>query len=256
MYDAMEARATENGLECHLLRFRSHSFPTAGAKFDRRTAAFKVWVKKIGEPVGIFTYSDRNAALLCTMCLDADLAVPEDVAILGLGNFAMECECAPVSLSSIELDFEALATETVDLLGAPGGRDGLPPRVMIPPKGIVVRESTDVLATRERNVAAAVRFIWDRCERGLSVREIAEAVGVPLRTLQHAFRREIGRSMTAELRRKRLERCCDLLRASDIAIAEIAPLVGFRTPQYLHRVFVNTFGVSPGQYRKREGTAR
>ena len=157
---------------------------------------------------------------------------------------------APVALSSIDVARDEWGRQAAQLLqrlmhGAPAP----PAPIMIPPRGIVVRHSTDVLAVDDPAVAQAMRFMWDHLERNLSVNHVAKAVDVPRRQLERAFRRHLKRGINAELRRKRLERCCELLRSTDITITDIAPMIGFRSGDYLHASFKQAFGVTPRQYR-------
>lgn len=121
--------------------------------------------------------------------------------------------------------------------------------VEIPPVGVVVRESTDVLATPDRDVAAALRYMWDQFDMDLSVGDVARKVGLPERTLTRRFRQSIGRSIIEELRRKRLAEAKRLLRTTDRSIADIAAEVGFRSDDYLHRTFKRAFGTTPRSYR-------
>ncbi|MBT3294044.1 MAG: helix-turn-helix domain-containing protein [Verrucomicrobia bacterium] len=63
------------------------------------------------------------------------------------------------------------------------------------------------------------------------------------------IRLHLKRGINAELRRKRLERCCELLRSTDISITDIAPMIGFRSGDYLHSCLKQAFGVTPRKYR-------
>ncbi len=56
----------------------------------------------------------------------------------------------------------------------------------------------------------------------------------------------------------RLQKACDLIRNTDLTIAEIAYETGFTSPAYFSRLFAKTYGLPPSEYRKTEipkGTA-
>jgi LacI family transcriptional regulator len=125
---------------------------------------------------------------------------------------------------------------------------------MVRPGGVVTRRSTDVLAVPDTGVARAMRFMWDHLDQNLSVDDIAAEAGMQRRKLERAFRRHLGRGVNAELRRKRLERCCELLRTTRISVTDLAPTVGFRSKDYLHAAFQRTFGTTPQKFR-RHGSA-
>jgi len=123
--------------------------------------------------------------------------------------------------------------------------------IMIPPAGVIERESTNVLATPDRAVATALRYMWDHIDLDLSVESIGEAVGMSSRQLARHFKQALGRTITEELRRKRLHDLKVLLRSTNIPIAELAPMVGFRSTTYLHHTFREAFGITPLQYRRK-----
>ena len=94
-----------------------------------------------------------------------------------------------------------------------------------------------------------MRFLWDHYDQDLSVDDVAHEVGVNRRMLERAFQRALQRSVRDELRRKRLEIACSLLRTTDDAIADIAARIGYRSTQYLHRAFRAAYGMTPRAYR-------
>jgi transcriptional regulator GlxA family with amidase domain len=97
-----------------------------------------------------------------------------------------------------------------------------------------------------------MRFMWDHLDADLSVDEIAQEVALSRRQLERRFHACLGRGINAELRRKRLERCCELLRSTDLTVIDIAPMIGFGSDVYLHQAFKRVYGMSPVKYRKKQ----
>ena len=92
---------------------------------------------------------------------------PEQVAVLGVDNDPVICDCVQVPLSSVRHDLEGMAYEAAALLdrlinGEP------PPKIpkRIPPKGVVTRKSTEVLAVEDPEVARALSYIQANFARG------------------------------------------------------------------------------------------
>jgi AraC-like DNA-binding protein len=52
------------------------------------------------------------------------------------------------------------------------------------------------------------------------------------------------------LRRKQLEYACRLLKVTPLTIEEIAVSAGFGTPRTMYRVFRESYGMTPDEYRK------
>ena len=51
------------------------------------------WLREISKPVGIMAFDDSASHDLAEACLEADIGVPEQVAIIGLNNDELLCEC-------------------------------------------------------------------------------------------------------------------------------------------------------------------
>ncbi len=253
LYEAFNTRATALGLACHAMLFKSgRAFPTEsnGERYRRRTTLFADRIRELPAPVGVFTIHDGVARTLCCMCEDAGNPVPEQVAILGVGNDRWICECMKTTLSAIAHDRVAEVDVAVRLLQTlMAGEAVLETTVMIPPVGIVARESTNTVGTLDPKVNEAVRYMWEHLAVNLSVDDVARAVGLARSTLDRRFRSKLGRSVSAELRRKRLHELCRLLRTTDAPVVDLATRVGFPSREHLHRVFHRAYGVSPGQYR-------
>lgn len=254
LYEAFRERAQELGCTCHLHQLKSEREPGESemARYDRRAREVGAWLAGLARPVGVFGYSDRMAASICTMCGRAGLAVPEDVAVLGFGNDEVTCRLSPVDLSSVDVAADEEGRQAVLLLQRlMNGEDPPAAPVMIQPRGVVERQSTNVLAVPDHMVAGAMRFMWDHLDLDLSVDDVARQVGSSRRKLERSFRTHLGRGINAELHRKRMEVFCQLLLTTNDSIADLAPKVGFRTLVYLHQCFRRSFGMTPRQYRAR-----
>lgn len=252
LYEGFEKGAAECGCECHLLQLEGVSGLTEVQKYRQRRALVANWLKTVPKPLAILAFVDGWAATLCSMFSDVGVVVPEEVAVLGYGNIVSACECVLPTLSSIAFDDEKrvrVAAELLETLMA--GETVAECTVQIPPQGVVTRESTDVLATPDREVAAAIRYVWEQYARDLTLDEIARAVALPRRTLTRRFQQAVGRSVIEELHRKRLVEARRRLRETSLSIADIAAQVGFHSADYLHRLFKGEFDMTPRQYRLR-----
>ena len=119
-----------------------------------------------------------------------DLAVPEEVAVLGVDDEEEICELCDPPLSSVIPNAELIgyrAAELLDRLMA-GGR-AEPLNQVVPPLGITTRQSTDVLAIDDPDVAAAVRYIREHACRGAGVEDVLEHVPVSRSILERRFRK-------------------------------------------------------------------
>jgi len=257
MFDAFTQRALELGCESHRLDYRrlcgdEAALPARG-KAKLRDAELRDWLVRVPKPMGLFIWGDSEAARATVRCHEAGLDIPGQIAVLGNGNDPVTCGCAPVRLSSVDTRLEYRAEVAVELLAdLMAGKPRPKGAVSVPPSGVAVRESSDVLATADPEVARAVRFLWDHSAERIGVEDVAAAVGRPRRSLERAFRDSIGRGINEELRRRRLEHCCELLRTTELSVTDLAPLAGFQSTHYLHVSFRRAYGVSPLEYRRQQ----
>jgi LacI family transcriptional regulator len=252
MYEGLKTRAAELGMTCHLLRLEAGvGGSTRLAGIETRRVKTVEWLSRLPKPVGMLGYGDSMAIRVCSWCADAGIDIPRDVAVLGYQNIEFTCESAMITLSSIAEDELGVAETAVELLGHLIDGTTFPKTtVMIPPNGVVVRESTDVLAAHDPLVSRAMKFMWDHLSKNIGVDDIAREAGVSRRKLERAFREDLGRGINHELLRRRLERSCELLLNTDLPIAEIAPMLGFGSKDYFQRAFRKAVGVSPGKWRR------
>ena len=225
-----------------------------GADATLRQHRFAAWLDDIPRPVGILVWRDVFAGYVCAMCRQHGVAVPEEVAVLGIGNIRLLCKISPCPLSSIDPDQTRHGREAVQLLQRMMQGDAESEDVIwIPPSRVVVRKSTDILAVAEAAVARSLSFIWEHLSEPISVDDVALAANMPRRTLERRFRNQVGRTVNQELLRKRLERCRELLLTTDLSVTDIAPSLGFLSKNYLHRTFREKHGMSPGEFRALHG---
>jgi LacI family transcriptional regulator len=252
LFAALNKRAAELNMVCHLGQFRFGKEQGKTNRAERRRAEFVDWIRQLPKPIGLLVAGSHRAATQCNWVERAGLSIPSDVAVLCAGTDAAVFESSIPTISNIARDDERQERTACDLLARlmAGERAPLKP-LMIPPKGIIERESTDVLATPDRLVADVLRYMWNNIDVDLSVDQIADIAGIKSRQLSSRFRQALGRTVTQELLRKRLEEMKVLLRNTDTPVSEAAARVGFNSIHYMNRKFRAAVGMSPREYRKK-----
>lgn len=93
-------------------------------------------------------------------------------------------------------------------------------------------------------------LLHDRFREGLSLSEIAAAVGVHETHLSREFKRYYRSTVGAYLRRLRIEFACRALAASNAPLSEIALSSGFADQSHFTKTFGQVMQMSPACYRK------
>ena len=213
-------------------------------------------IRDVPKPVGVLTYNDVDAARLVAVCRQEGFAVPEDVAVLGIGNDVFLCENQSVPISSVEQDLQRNAYEGAALLErlmslTPSGRAAarLQAPLLTPPGGVVARASSDTLAHPHPLVRLALIHVRQNIGHPFGAPEIAAALGISRSYLDHLFVHETGHSIGKEILAQRLREVKRLLADPDLSIAAIAFQTGFCNAGHLSNTFRRAEGLSPRAWR-------
>ena len=235
----------KGGHECHA--YRTDSAP---ADPEAQSLHLSAWIKRLPKPVGIMACYDRRGQQVLDACRNAGLAVPDEVAVVGVDNDELLCELAAPPLSSVIPNTHRTGYEAAALLDRMMGGKKVPPKAhLIAPLGVAARQSTDVLAIDDREVAGAVRFIREHACEGINVADLLRQVPLSRRVLEQRFQRSLGRTPHEEILHVRLNRVQRLLAETDLPLYQIAERTGFEHVEYLSVAFKREVGKTPRQFR-------
>lgn len=205
------------------------------------------------KPVAVFCYNDCAAANVLSICQELGIPVPEQVAIAGVDNDELLCEAVTVPLTSVMHDLEGVGYQGAALLERLMNGEKAPAKTpRIPPKGIVLRRSTDMQAVENIEVARALSHIRKNYPNAnLQVSDVVDATEISRRPLEIAFKREVGRTIHNEIMRHRIEKAKDMLADNNEGVGAIAIASGFGRVNQLHRAFRKHAGETPKKFRKR-----
>jgi LacI family transcriptional regulator len=195
--------------------------------------------------------SDQLGPHTLEACRRANVMVPDDVGVIGVDNDGPLCEVSDPPLSSVWPDHRRVGYEAARLLDQlMHGAEAPAAPVLLPPRGVVARKSTDALAVEDRSVAQALRYIREHGCESIEVDDVVRAVPLSRSVLQRRFRTLLGRSVHDEIVRVRLVRARELLQQTDLPLAEIAERAGFRHQEYMGAVFRRRLRQTPGAVRR------
>ncbi|MEO6569482.1 MAG: DNA-binding transcriptional regulator [Opitutaceae bacterium] len=222
----------------------------AGGDVSAQVAALGRWLRDLPKPIGIMACYDIRGQQLLDACRHAGLAVPAEVAVIGVDNDELLCDLASPPLSSVIPNAHRAGYEAATLLDRMMAGKRVPATAhLIAPLGVAARQSTDVLAVDDRDVARAVQFIREEACTGINVGDILRAVPLSRRVLEQRFKRLLGRSPREEILHVRLNRVRQLLAETKLSLYQIAERTGFEHVEYLSVVFKRETGQTPSRYR-------
>ena len=209
------------------------------------------WLCSLPKPVGLMTCNDIRGQQVLNACTEQGIAVPDEIAVIGVDNDILMCEMCLPSLSSIELDgirggFEAARMLDHLMHGRRRIRNGV-----LKPLGVVTRQSTDSVATADKDVIAAVQFIRHHASKGIEVADVLREISLSRSTLERRFASLFGHTINAEIDRVKLNHVKELLTRTDWILRRIADEAGFQHIEPLCRLFKRKTGLTPGAFRRR-----
>ncbi len=220
---------------------------------DHRTAdELEAWLKNLPRPLAVMAADDGRALHVLEACHDLGISVPSEVAILGVDNTIVVCDSLLPSLSSVAQNNERVGWEAAALLDRMlQGKDPGEHDIVIPPREVVTRMSSDVIAVDDPGLGRALAFIHANLAEPISVDQIARAAGVSKSFLEKRIRVHLGTTITGIIRDQRLKAAMKLMVETPMLLKEIAEATGFRRPTYFCNVFHEVMGESPRQWRAR-----
>jgi len=238
----------ELGHACHELPETSSERAEDWEKAQRRLVR---WLTGLPKPVAVFAANDQLGVRLLEACRRGGLAVPEEVAVVGAENEETLCGFATPTLSSVQFDGQAVGYAAAGLLDRlMRGRRAPAGPTLIPPKGMVVRGSSGLIAHPDRLVAQALRIIREQALSGLDVNALCRRLNASRSTLDRRMKAALRRSPKEEIHRVRFAEVERLLRETRLTVAAVADQTGFRHSHYLQSVFRARYGMTPGRFRK------
>jgi LacI family transcriptional regulator len=218
---------------------------------ERRTVT--AWLRGLPRPMGVFTCGPEHALFLLDVCRKLGIAVPEQIAILPSGDDPLIYNMTTPPLSGVDSNPARIGYEAAALLDRMmDGQSSPDEPLWIPPARVVARQSTDILAIADAEVAQAVRFIREHACRGIDVPQVATAISLSRRVLERRFHEHLGRTPKDEIVRVCIERAKLLLNQSDATVESIGKNSGFASFKHFAEIFRREVGTTPRQFRREQ----
>jgi len=170
--------------------------------------------------------------------------VGEDATVEGIGSGADAYLQKPFSMKELKVRIAALIASRREL------QDQFRQEIVVKPAGIVITPDEEVFLHQVQDI------IDDHLgDTSFSVDWLADEMGMSRRNLERKVKEVTGETPGALVRRFRIERASQLLRASVGTVSEVAYTVGFGSPTQFAKAFRKEFGVSPTEYVESESTS-
>jgi LacI family transcriptional regulator len=210
------------------------------------------WLGSFKPPTGMFVCNDIRGQQVMNVCRTLDIAIPDDIAVIGVDDDDAICPLSDPPLSSVKPDAEQVGFRAAEALDSMLKGHSTLSVQFVPPIAVVQRLSTQVAVVEDREIAMVCRFIREHVCDGIDVSEVARATSLSRRQLERRFRQSLGHTLHDEITFARVARVKQLLTETRMTLEQIAVATGFSHRERLSSVFKLVTSQTPGDYRSEQ----
>jgi LacI family transcriptional regulator len=217
-----------------------------------RIAARRVFVcPDAGRLVFVAPENDVRGQQLLNACRSLDVAIPGDIGVIGVDDDDAICMMCDPTLSSVRPNAERVGYRAAEVLH--GMLWGIAPEQeteYVAPLTVTERQSTQVVAVEDEELARVCRFIRQAACDGINVADVVEFSSLSRRPLERRFRDELDITPRELITETQIERVKQLLRETGMTLEQISKRTGFSHKERPSAVFKRETGQTPGCYRE------
>ena len=103
--------------------------------------------------------------------------------------------------------------------------------------------------TNSKHINVCKEYIYSHIKERITIEDLADELGVSSGYLSRLFKKETGVSVSAYIRRQKIDMAKNLLRFSDYSMIEIANRLSFSSQSHFIQQFREVVGMTPKKYR-------
>jgi LacI family transcriptional regulator len=211
-------------------------------------------LSKVATPCAVFASDDVIGAETIAVALKMGLRVPEDIAVLGVGNIQLVCDYARVPLSSVAMPTEEQAYRAAQMLDRlMKGKKLTQMHSVLPPVGVVLRQSSEVFVATHPIARQAIDTITQNAfDVHFSIHSLPQKMKLSKSSIYRVFHDEVRTSPQDFLIRIRLARAQEILSASDEKVEVVSKLCGYSNCRTFQRHFFEVERCYPSEWRRKK----
>jgi len=225
----------------------------ASSEADDLIAKMAQWLKRQSFPLAVHAFNDCHALQVIEACHQANLSVPDHVAVLGFENDTHVSLLSTPHLSSIRMPFREIGQEAARLLHRQleGKKvDSEKESKSYLPCGIEERWSTEIINIDDVSVVKALKYVRAHRSEPLKSATVIHASGVSKTLLLKKFKQYLKRSPLQEIHKQKMDLAAELLKNSSMNITEVGECCGIRDVVQFSKLFKKYWKKTPVAYRK------
>ena len=219
-------------------------FPPDGTTTARNLKSLRAWLKELPKPAAVMAASDMRAADVINACRAEGIAVPSQVAVIGVDYDVSQHARCGMSISSVILNSRMMGREAVRelefLLRHPKYK-GRVRETVVSAKEIFAGESTARSVSATRLVNIALDFISANCTKDLSPNDVIAHLGCSRRLAELRFSQISGTTIHKAINTARLNEVQRRIRLGE-SVGSVVKAMHFASAKQLYQMYKRHFG--------------
>jgi len=206
-----------------------------------------VWLTA-AKAIGVLVPCDQLAAYLVRVARGIGKQIPNELSVVALRDSYL-CTLPMTSITAVEEPLREQGLQAARLLHRLLAGHPAPTQPLRVAAEKVNSRLTTIAPTLTQAISRALRFIQENATRGISVSDVMAFQQTSRVTFERNFREAIGCPPGEQIRKVRMAHAENLLRTTNLSVAEVGKQCGFDTIAKFSTFFKNAAGISPLKFR-------
>ncbi|MCW1734774.1 xylose operon transcription regulator XylR [Anaerorudis cellulosivorans] len=212
------------------------------------------WLLSLPKPIALFACDDSFALRVSEICKINNIAIPDEIALMGVDNDELICNLSDPTISSIVLDVEKGGYEAGRLMDQLIHHQREEPfNIVIRPTRFELRKSTEKYNITNEYILQVVHYIEKNFTSEINIEELTRLVPLSRRNLEVKFKNEMGTTIYQFILNCRIDYFTHLLLTTNRPLFDLAIDAGFSDYKNISRLFKRMKGCTPLEYREKFG---
>ena len=210
----------------------------------------KAWLRSLPSGSALLCCHDAAACKVSRACTQLGIAIPQQLAIMGIDSDEVLCELSHPTLSSIPLNVQELGVQAALMLEKLWAGES-PQELLLSPLALELRQSTNIVHCQDSDMEIAMMHIRRHSCSGLNVSELLDHLQLSRRSLEQRFKKAFSQSPLQAITQVKIDKAKELLWDHRLASQDIANQCGYQTMGCFYTAFKRATGCAPLEYRDR-----
>ena len=248
-YRGFREQAEAMNIPVKAIKLSTAMFRSSRGYLHQNPRIYNEFGDEFGKGAGMMCNCDPLGAAFILWCNERGIGVPEDMAVVAVGNDELMTHCASPTLSSIDKSARTMgivAAKHLELM-MNGEENGAP--VLVPPERVVKRESSDRHAVTYPDIVKSIEYIESNYTNFIDINSLLSHLDISRSTFERRFKAVMKTTPLSYILRKQLDKAKELLKETKLPLAEVADRSGFSNARYFGVIFKKKTGMTPCQFR-------